>query len=45
MVYALEVSRAEYWVYTTEKSEKIRLQQAQQDYGSLQNAIHHLVTS
>jgi conjugation system TraG family ATPase len=45
MVYALEVSKAEYWVYTTEKSEKMRLQRAQQECGSLQKAIQYLVSS
>jgi hypothetical protein len=45
MVYALEVSKAEYWVYTTEKSEKMCLQRAQQECGSLQKAIQYLVSS
>lgn len=45
MVYALEVSRQEYLVYTTEKSEKLRLQEAQRRCGSLQLAIQQLVSS
>ena len=45
MVYALEVSQQEYLVYTTEKSEKLRLQAAQQRCGSLQLAIQQLVSS
>ncbi len=45
MVYALEVSQSEYLVYTTEKSEKLRLQEAQKQYGSLSLAIEQLVSS
>ena len=43
-VYGLEVSRAEYWVYTTEKKEKLTLQQAVCQHGSIQAAIQQLVT-
>lgn len=45
MVYALEVSRAEYFVYTTEKGEKLRLQEAHRRCGTLQGAIQQLVSS
>lgn len=41
-VYGVEVSRAEYLVYTTEKKEKLAVEQAMQQYGSMQLAIQHL---
>lgn len=41
-VYGLEVSRTEYLVYTTEKKEKLAVEQACQTYGSIQAAINHL---
>ena len=43
-VYGLEVSRAEYLVYTTEKKEKLMVEQAYQTHGSMQAAITHLTT-
>lgn len=43
-VYGLEVSRSEYLVYTTEKSERLALQTLQNRLGSLQAAICHSVT-
>jgi hypothetical protein len=44
-VYALEVSRAEYLVYTTEKTEKSALQTLQDHYGSIKAAVTHSLTS
>jgi hypothetical protein len=44
-VYGLEVSRAEYLVYTTEKKEKLMVEQACQTHGSMQAAIQHLIQS
>ncbi len=44
-VYGLEVSRSEYWVYTTEKKEKLLLQQAVCQHGSIKAAIEHLVAA
>ncbi len=44
-VYALEVSRAEYLVYTTEKTEKSALQSLQDHYGSIKAAVTHSLTS
>ena len=38
-VYALEVSKQEYLVYTTEKTEKSKLMELEKRAGSIRNAI------
>lgn len=42
-VYALEVSRQEYLVYTTEKTEKSKLMELEKQTGSIINAINKYV--
>jgi conjugation system TraG family ATPase len=42
-VYALEVSKEEYLVYTTEKTEKYRLMELEKQSGSIINAIKNYV--
>jgi hypothetical protein len=38
-VYALEVSKQEYLVYTTEKTEKSKLMELEKQTGSIRNAL------
>ncbi|WPU97830.1 TraG family conjugative transposon ATPase [Mucilaginibacter sp. cycad4] len=42
-VYRVEVSPAEYYAYTTEESEKVKVQQYAKKYGSIQKGIAMLV--
>lgn len=42
-VYAFEPSPEEYWAFTTEQKEKLRVQQYTQKYGSIQKAIAAIV--
>jgi conjugation system TraG family ATPase len=43
-VYRTEVSREEYWTYTTESAEKAKLQQYTKKYGDIRKAIAMIVT-
>jgi conjugation system TraG family ATPase len=42
-VYRTEVSREEYWTYTTESAEKARVQEYARKYGSIQRGIAAIV--
>jgi hypothetical protein len=42
-VYALEVSKQEYLVYTTEKTEKSKLLELEKQTGSIRNAINEYI--
>ncbi|MBK0379288.1 TraG family conjugative transposon ATPase [Mucilaginibacter segetis] len=42
-VYRTEVSREEYWTYTTESSEKAKVQHYRQKYGDIRKAIAAIV--
>ncbi|MGF7080381.1 TraG family conjugative transposon ATPase [Mucilaginibacter sp. UYCu711] len=42
-VYRTEVSREEYWTYTTESAEKAKVQQYTQKYGDIRKAIAMIV--
>lgn len=42
-VYRVEVSLAEYYIYTTEENEKLMVQAYEREYGSLQKGIERLV--
>jgi hypothetical protein len=42
-VYALEVSKQEYLVYTTEKTEKSKLLELEKKTGSIRNAISEYI--
>lgn len=42
-VYAFEPSPEEYWAYTTEQKEKVRVQEYTKKYGSIQKAIAAIV--
>jgi conjugation system TraG family ATPase len=42
-VYRTEVSREEYWTYTTESSEKAKVQKYTQQYGDIRKAIAMIV--
>lgn len=42
-VYRTEVSREEYWTYTTESAEKARVQEYAKKYGSIQRGIAAIV--
>ena len=42
-VYALEVSKEEYLVYTTEKAEKSKLMELERQTGSMINAINEYI--
>jgi hypothetical protein len=42
-VYRLEVSPEEYWVYTTEQSEKLRMEEYVRKYGGVKEGVERLV--
>ncbi|MNL57186.1 hypothetical protein D3C87_1807290 [compost metagenome] len=42
-VYRYEPSPAEYYVFTTEQSEKVKVQQYTEKYGSIKKAVATLV--
>jgi hypothetical protein len=42
-VYALEVSKQEYLVYTTEKTEKSKLMELEKQTGSIRSAINEYI--
>lgn len=42
-VYRTEVSREEYWTYTTESSEKAKIQHYAEKYGDIRKAIARIV--
>ena len=43
-VYAVEVSKEEYYIYTTEEKEKMRVMELVKQTGSLQLAVKQLAT-
>ncbi len=42
-VYRTEVSREEYFAYTTEESEKVKMQEYAKKYGSIEKGIRAMV--